>query len=146
MGVVYEVHDRQRDVIVALKTLLRTGAGDALPAEERVPSLADVTHPNLVRLYELFVDEAQWFFTMELVDGRRRFLDHVRDPDGPVVPRLLPAAAAARGGRGRAAPRRQAAPRHQALQRAGEPTGRVVLLDFGLVAECCRDASGETRT
>ena len=32
-------------------------------------ALCDITHPNLVNLYQLFAVEDCWFFTMELVDG-----------------------------------------------------------------------------
>ena len=34
-------------------------------------AIADVLHRNLVRLYELFVDDGHWYFSMELVAGRR---------------------------------------------------------------------------
>src|SRR5262249_40431214 len=30
---------------------------------------AELVHPNLVRLHELFSDGAEWFFTMDFVDG-----------------------------------------------------------------------------
>jgi serine/threonine protein kinase len=51
-------------------------------------ALSDVAHPNLVRLYELVSDGAQWFFTMELVRGSI-FLDHVRTPDSKPPPSII---------------------------------------------------------
>src|SRR5262245_63160757 len=81
MGVVYEVHERVRDEVVALKTFLRTGAADLYQLKREFRSLADVTHPNLACLYELFVEDNQCFFTMELVDGVS-FVDYARGQDG----------------------------------------------------------------
>ena len=69
--------DRVRDEVVALKTFLRTGAGDLYRLKREFRSLADLTHPNLVCLYELFVEDGRCFFTMELVPGVS-FIDHVR--------------------------------------------------------------------
>ena len=77
MGVVYEVHDSVRDEVVALKTLLRTGAADLYRLKREFRSLADVAHANLACLYELFVEDDRCFFTMERVNGVS-FVDYAR--------------------------------------------------------------------
>jgi hypothetical protein len=80
MGVVYEAHDLERGVKVAVKTLRRLDAAALRRFKDEFRSLADVTHPNLAALYELVAEGDQWFLAMELVDGRR-FLDWVRGGD-----------------------------------------------------------------
>lgn len=77
MGVVYEAHDRETDKVVALKALTRTEASHIARFKNEFRSLADVSHPNLVSLYEFMADGQYWFFTMELVKGLN-FLEYVR--------------------------------------------------------------------
>src|SRR6267143_1337594 len=77
MGVVHEAHDRRMDKIVALKTLTRAEAAHIYRFKREFRTLADVSHPNLVSLYELMSAGPHWFFTMELIRGGT-FIQYVR--------------------------------------------------------------------
>src|SRR5438477_217185 len=74
---VMEAEDRQQGEIVAVKVLRGAEPGDIYRLKREFRALVDVSHPNLVSLYELIADKDEWFFTMELVDGAD-FLGYVR--------------------------------------------------------------------
>lgn len=77
MGVVYEAYDHQRGIPVALKTLRRVNAQALYYFKNEFRALAELRHPNLISLYELFSEGGLWFFTMELLPGPRDFLEYV---------------------------------------------------------------------
>ncbi|HUQ02159.1 MAG TPA: AAA family ATPase [Kofleriaceae bacterium] len=69
MGIVYEAFDRDRNARVALKTIHTRDAASLLRFKNEFRGLADITHPHLVALHELFAGDDGWYFTMELLDG-----------------------------------------------------------------------------
>ena len=81
MGVVYEAWDKQREIRTALKVLTGLDPDALYLFKNEFRSLADMSHPNLVGLHELFFEQGKWFFTMEFVEGGH-FLEVVR-PDSP---------------------------------------------------------------
>jgi tetratricopeptide (TPR) repeat protein len=149
MGVVYEAFDSERRARVALKTLVQLDASSVYRLKNEFRALADVRHPNLVQLHELFADGASWFFTMELIDGERfdRWvrpttegangapLDEARLRDA--LPHLLAAIEAIHA----------AGKLHRDLKPSNvlvTPGGRVVVLDFGLAIDPEAGGIGQT--
>jgi eukaryotic-like serine/threonine-protein kinase len=143
MGVVYEVHDVRRGGSVALKTLSRLDPSSVYRLKNEFRSLADVSHPNLCRLYELFGVEGDWFFTMELVKAER-FDSWVR-PNGVLdEARLRAALPQLRDG---IAAIHSAGKLHRDLKPSNvlvTPEGRVVVLDFGLAVDWDFGGVGQT--
>ncbi|MFC1643432.1 protein kinase, partial [Myxococcota bacterium] len=84
MGVVYEAFDRARGRTVALKTLVHFTPAALYCLKQEFRTLADIQHPNLVRLYELVVeDSGRAFFTMELARGQDFHTYTLRDSARP---------------------------------------------------------------
>jgi len=86
-GDVYEVIDKERDETVALKILRETESAGLWYFKREFRSLADLRHPNLVRLHELIWDGFHWMFTMELIRGMN-WLDLCEDALMLVKPTL----------------------------------------------------------
>src|ERR1051325_7525234 len=151
-GVVYRAFDRQLQREVALKLLRQASGRDLYRFKKEFRALADIVHPNLVALHELHAADGDWFFTMELVEGVS-FIDWVRPSGetGPGRPRSDIVAARVDLARLHGA-LVQLADALIALHRAGKlhrdlkpsnvlvtQTGRLTLLDFGLVATVAED-------
>jgi eukaryotic-like serine/threonine-protein kinase len=142
MGVVYEVEDRDRGQVVALKSLRRRSADDIYQLKREFRNLADAAHPNLVSLYDLVVEDGLCFFTMELVEGLT-FVDYVRQssPAALRVDRIrqgLPQLVAA------VEELHRRGLQHRDIKPSNvlaTPAGRVVVLDFGLTSSLLREGA-----
>ena len=77
MGRVFRAFDKEFGDEVALKSLHHVSAQDLFHLKHEFRVLAGLFHPNLVRLYELFVEGNYRFFTMEPVVGQN-VVDFVR--------------------------------------------------------------------
>ena len=136
-GIVYRVHDRERNAIVALKVLNKAEAESLYRFKREFRSLATVRHPNLVSFYDLVSDGTQWFLTMELVEGVN-FLDYVRARSGDVPFDEARLRAAARQLAAGIAALHASGILHRDLKPSNvlvTSDGHVKILDFGLVAD-----------
>jgi hypothetical protein len=142
-GILYEARDAERGCHVALKQLRLRGPEAVYALKNEFRALRDVSHPNLIRLHELFAEHDQCFFTMDLVDGDP-FDWWVRPDDQFSECRLRPALA-------------QLVAAVSAIHESGKlhrdlkpsnvlvtQDGRVVVLDFGLVADAAAGGIGQT--
>jgi hypothetical protein len=161
MGVVHEALDAERNELVALKVLANVNARSILRFKQEFRALQEVTHPNLVTLGELVSEGDTWFFTMELVRGQDfvSWCSPLPSPATPDEPTLNAPASLARGApvrllragfderRLRAAlvqlatglcALHDAQKIHRDIKPSNvlvDVSGRVVILDFGLIAD-----------
>ncbi|HTR56055.1 MAG TPA: protein kinase [Kofleriaceae bacterium] len=130
MGVVFRAHDPQLDREVAIKVLIEHTEERALRLLREAQAMAQLSHPNLVVVFDSGVDRGRVFLAMELVAGaslRQLFDDATRTWRD----RLRAVIAA---GRGLAAAHdagivhRDFKPENVLVDRAG----RIKVADFGL--------------
>ncbi len=136
-GAVHLVRDRETGEQLALKKLFHMDAKSVLRLKREFRSLADMHHPNLVKLYDLGHASDAWFLTMEYVPGTDLLSWVDREAQTPVAQfarvqavfhqLALGVRALHRGGM-----------LHRDLKPSNvlvSETGRVVVLDFGLVRD-----------
>lgn len=77
-GVVYAARDQVRGRLVAIKTLGLNSPEANYELKREFRGLTDLSHPNLIRLHELFVEPRRVYFSMDLVRGGLAFDAYVR--------------------------------------------------------------------
>nr|WP_255216632.1 serine/threonine-protein kinase [Pseudenhygromyxa sp. WMMC2535] len=149
MGEVWAVSAIGGGPPLALKLLSGTSPTRLYRFKREFRALADVEHPNLIRLHELVVPaDGQPYFTMELVDGES-FVAWIRGgaPEGslPDLERLSAAftqlVAALDSLHRQGFVHRDVKPSNVLV----DESGRVVVLDFGLVFDLDEPEHGFTR-
>ena len=71
MGVVYRARERDSNRVVALRPMKRLDPEARVRFKKECRTLQEVSHPNLVTLYDVVADGRERFFTMQLVEGTR---------------------------------------------------------------------------
>jgi eukaryotic-like serine/threonine-protein kinase len=150
MGTVYEA--RYAGSPVALKALNNLTPQQIYGLKKEFRMLASVAHPNVVTAYHLFAADHGWYFTMELVDGltlTARWLELVRAQresgytpalEGKLrglLQQLIEGVAATH----------LAGLVHRDLKPANvlvNQSGRLVIVDFGLVSSQEAGGAGQT--
>lgn len=143
MGTVYRAVDTKVGADVALKVLHLRDATGILHLKREFRALANLAHPNLIDLYELYCDESnpalpRWFFTMRLVIGEdfHTALRAAPAPGSPcdfeklrrLLPQLVSGVSALHG----------ADKLHRDLKPSNvlvDASGQVVILDFGVAKD-----------
>jgi serine/threonine protein kinase len=140
-GTVYEAIDPLHGDRVALKHLHGVLASESVSLRDEFRALSGISHPNMAGLYELFCVDGWWFYTMELVCGMD-FLSYVLGAGTRAAGHTCPDPSRIR------AALMQLLDGVSALHAAGkvhrdlkpsnvlvEATGRVVIVDYGLVVD-----------
>jgi tetratricopeptide (TPR) repeat protein len=147
MGAVYKARDLELNRVIALKTIRREFAGNSSIIERFKQELilsTQVTHRNVVRIYDLGDADGMKFITMEFVEGHDlRTLIHERKklPSDDAVSIIQQVCKALEAAHAVGVIHRDLKP--QNIMRE-EPSGRIVVMDFGLARTL--EGDGMTQT
>ena len=146
MGAVYKARDREVNRVVALKVIRPDLAGNASILERFKQELVlshQVTHRNVVRIYDLGDAEGMKFITMEYIEGsdlRSLVLEKKKFSPEEAVDIMLQVCRALEAAHGVGVIHRDLKP--QNIMR--DNSGRVVVMDFGLAR--LMESNGMTQT
>ena len=134
MGAVYQARDLELGRTVALKVIRPDLAGNQSIIDRFKQELilaTQVTHRNVVRIYDLGESEGMKFITMEFVEGqdlRSLIFDRIKLPPAEAVELMQQVCRALEAAHGVGVIHRDLKPQNIML----DVNGRVVVMDFGL--------------
>ncbi len=146
MGAVYKVRDRELDRFVALKLIRpELAASPAILARFKQELLLahQVTHKNVIRIYDLSEADGVRFITMEYIEGvdlRRLLLDRGKIPPTEAVEIIRPVCFALYAAHTVGVIHRDLKPQN-IMQ---DQQGRILVMDFGLARSI--ESEGMTQT
>ncbi len=146
MGAVYKAHDRELDRTVALKTIRPEMAASAAMLarfKQEVLLASQITHPNVIRLYDLSEAAGMKFITMEFIEGddlRASLLAKGKMPPAESVAIIRQVCLALEAAHAKGVIHRDLKPQNVML----EKSGRVVVMDFGLARSLSADGMTQT--
>jgi tetratricopeptide (TPR) repeat protein/predicted Ser/Thr protein kinase len=146
MGVVYKVHDRELDRVVAVKVIrpaLARSAEVLNRFKQELIIARQVTHRNVSRIYDLAEADGVKFITMEFVEGRS--LASVRREKGKLAPKeatgiIVQVCRALEAAHAEAVIHRDLKPQNIMV----DAHGRVIVMDFGIARSL--EMKGMTQT
>jgi tetratricopeptide (TPR) repeat protein/predicted Ser/Thr protein kinase len=148
MGAVYKAHDREVDRDVAIK-VIRPELAESREALERFRRelilARKITHPSVVRIFDLGVADGVRFITMEFIDGedlshilaRRQFL-----PPREAAGIILQVSRALEVAHAQGVIHRDLKPQNIMIERSG----RAAVMDFGIAHEAAPTADQPSST
>src|SRR5215469_2523460 len=147
MGAVYKAHDREVDRNVALKLIkpeLASNPAILARFKQELLTAHQVTHKNVIRIYDIAEADGVKFITMEFVEGhdlRRILTDSGKLPPEKAVEIIRQVCLALEAAHGAGIIHRDLKPQN-IMQDA--KTGRILVMDFGLARTIGGDGMTQT--
>jgi tetratricopeptide (TPR) repeat protein len=146
MGAVYKARDMEVERVVGLKVIRPDLAGNpAILArfKQELVLARQVTHKNIIRIYDLNEADGVKFITMEFIEGedlRSILTSHGKLPPEEAAGIILQVCAGLQAAHGEGVIHRDLKPSN--IMR--DPAGRVVIMDFGLARTVQGDGMTQT--